>query len=386
VRILFYLQSLNQGGSERNVADLAHGLTRRGHDVAVAAVHQIGEHWQQVLDPDLLPVSIFFHDTPRNLISTASQLVGAVRRLRRMLQTQRIEVLYCTGGPVASAIGSLATVNLPAVRLIWNLLGLPEGTSWHLGLQYLLLRAFRVLVSPTVPLLISCSEAVQARAQAVGYRCQRLCVIYPGVDTESFRPSPEGGALLRNEWGIAPDKKLIGLVGRLDPVKGHPVFLEAAGVLATKRSDLAFVCVGDGPEPYRRELRSRTEELGLGECLIWAGPRAYDDMPDVYNALDLLCLSSHSEGLVNVIGEAMACGVPCVATAVGGVPEIIGNLGIVVPPGDPAALARGVLEALRANPKPDELRQHIIGNFSLEAMVEATERELGALTRSDEGA
>jgi hypothetical protein len=139
VRILFFLQSLNQGGSERNISDLAHGLTRRGHHVAVAAVHEIGVHWQQVLDPDLIPVSIFLHDTPRNLISAASQLVGAVRRLRRMLRTQRIELLYCTGGPVASAIGWLAEVNLPAVRPIWNLLGFLGRPFWHLGVRSLIL-------------------------------------------------------------------------------------------------------------------------------------------------------------------------------------------------------------------------------------------------------
>jgi glycosyltransferase involved in cell wall biosynthesis len=204
------------------------------------------------------------------------------------------------------------------------------------------------------------------------------------VDVQSFRPGQAGRDLFRDEWGITPEKKLIGLVGRLDPVKGHPIFLEAARILAAKRADLVFVCVGDGPEPYRLQLRRLGAEFGLGERLIWTGSRAYADMPNVYRALDLLCLPSHSEGFGNVIGEAMACGVPCVATRVGGVPEIVGDLGIIVPPGDPAALARGVLEALLANPRPDELREHIVVSFSVEAMVEATERELDALTLSGE--
>jgi glycosyltransferase involved in cell wall biosynthesis len=190
--------------------------------------------------------------------------------------------------------------------------------------------------------------------------------------------------MLRSDWAVTPEKKLIGLVGRLDPIKGHPVFLEAARILVAERADLVFVCVGDGPEPYRGQLHSLGAELGLGERLIWAGSRAYGDMPSVYSALDLLCLPSRSEGLPNVIAEAMACGVPCVATRVGGVPEIMGDLGIIVPPGDPAALARGVLAALVTNPGPDELRQHIIASFSIEATVEATERELNALTPSGE--
>jgi glycosyltransferase involved in cell wall biosynthesis len=245
---------------------------------------------------------------------------------------------------------------------------------------------FRVLVSPTIPLLISVSEAVQAAARANGYRCQRQRVIHPGVGLQTFRPDQAGRALLRDEWGITSDMKLIGLVGRLDPIKGHPVFLEAARILAAKRADLVFVCVGDGPEPYRRQLHRVGAELGLGERLIWAGHRPYGDMPNVYNALDLLCLASRSEGFGNVIAEAMACGVPCVATQVGGVPEIVGHLGILVPPGDPAALARGVLETLVTNPSPDELRQHIIAGFSIEATVEATERELEALGPNGEAA
>ena len=162
MRILFFLQSLNQGGSERNVSDLAHGLERREHHVAIAAVHEIGVHWQQVLDPHSLPVSIFFRDTPGNALSAAYQLVGAARKLRHLLQAERIETLYCTGGPVAPVVGWLATVNLPAVRLIWNLLALPGRPPWHQDLRLALLRRFRILVSPTVPLLISCSEAVQA--------------------------------------------------------------------------------------------------------------------------------------------------------------------------------------------------------------------------------
>jgi glycosyltransferase involved in cell wall biosynthesis len=190
--------------------------------------------------------------------------------------------------------------------------------------------------------------------------------------------------LLRDEWGITADKKLIGLVGRLDPIKGHPLFLEAARILAAQRTDLVFVCVGDGPEPYRRQLHRLGAELGLGELLIWAGSRPYRDMPDVYNALDLLCLPSHSEGFGNVIAEALACGVPCVATRVGGIPEILGDLGITVPPGDPAALARGVLATFTTNPDRDELRQHVMANFNIEATVEATERELTALWPSGE--
>lgn len=382
MRILFFLQSLSQGGPERNVSDLAHGLARRGHHVEVAALHALWVGWEQVLDPRSLPVSIFFRDTPGNAISAAYQLVGAAQRLRHLVQSERIGTVYCTGGPAAPVVGWLAVANLSAVRLVWHLAALPGRARWYRNWRLRLLWRFGVLVSPTVPLQIFVSEAARARAGARGSGCQRECVIHPGVDVQVFHPDQAARALLRDEWGITADKKLIGLVGRLDPIKGHPLFLEAARILAAQRTDLVFVCVGDGPEPYRRQLHRLGAELGLGELLIWAGSRPYRDMPDVYNALDLLCLPSHSEGLPNVIAEAMACGVPCVATEVGGVPEIMGNLGITVPPGDPSALARGILETLVTNPGPDELRRHITASFSIEQTVEATERELDALRPS----
>lgn len=382
MRILFFVQSLNQGGPERNVSDLARGLARRGHHVALAALHTLGNGWRQVLDTSSLPVSIFFRDNPGNALSAGSQLVRAAHTLRHLLQSEGFGILYCTAGPVPPAVGWLATAHLPAVRLVWSVLATPGRPSRQENFRSWLLWRFRVLVSPSVPLQISVSKAAQEGARAQGYRCQRECVIYPGVDVESFRPDPAGRALLRGDWGVTSEKKLIGLVGRLDPVKGHPVFLEAARILAAKGTDLVFVCVGDGPEPYSRQLRQLGAELGLGERLIWAGSRAYGDMRNVYSALDLLCLPSRSEGLPNVIAEAMACGVSCVASQVGGVPEILGDLGIMVPPGDPAALARGVLEGLAVNPGPDELRRHIITGFGIGATVEATERELEALALS----
>ena len=111
------------------------------------------------------------------------------------------------------------------------------------------------------------------------------------------------------------DEKLIGRIARLAPDKGYPIFLEAAALLSKERKDVRFVIAGAGPESYRRQLQLLSQELGLAERLIWAGARP--DMPAVYNALDILCSSSDSEGFGLTVAEAMACGVPCVATDVG---------------------------------------------------------------------
>lgn len=147
-------------------------------------------------------------------------------------------------------------------------------------------------------------------------------------------------------------------------------------MLSKERRDVRFVIVGDGSDNYRKELHLLSRDLGLTERLIWAGLR--EDIPAVYNALDIVCSSSDSEGLGLTVAEAMACGVPCVVTDVGDSAKIEADTGIVVPPGDPQMLADGLKTmVLRLHGiRPLELRERIVSRFSIESMVEATEKAL----------
>jgi glycosyltransferase involved in cell wall biosynthesis len=168
-------------------------------------------------------------------------------------------------------------------------------------------------------------------------------------------------------------------VGRLDPVKDHPTFLRAAARLAQDRPDLRFVCVGAGPAGCREHLRSQALALGLGERVLWPG--ACDDMPGAYNALSLLILSSTDEGFPNVIGEAMACGVPCVATRVGDAELLIGGTGGLAAPGDDAALAQAARRLLEESPVRRRARAaaaeaRIREAFSCQSLARTTENAL----------
>ncbi|MEK7727024.1 MAG: glycosyltransferase, partial [candidate division KSB1 bacterium] len=105
---------------------------------------------------------------------------------------------------------------------------------------------------------------------------------------------------VRREWQVRDDEVLIGLVARLDPMKDHSTFLHAAAILARERRSVRFICIGDGPQEYLRALQALASELQLQACLIWSNGR--EDMPAVYNALDLLASSSaYGEGFSNVI-------------------------------------------------------------------------------------
>lgn len=214
-----------------------------------------------------------------------------------------------------------------------------------------------------------------------------MAVIPNGIDAERFHPDRKAGRRVRAEWGVGDDEFLIGIVGRFHPMKDHPNFLKAAALLARKRDDVRFVCVGDGPESYKSQLDKLVERLGLAQKLIWAGARS--DMLAVYNALDIATSSSaYGEGFSNVVGEAMACGVPCVVTDVGDSAWIVGEAGRVVPPGDPEALASAWAEIL-ALPKPEiealsQMARHsIVTEFTCERLIERTEAAFQTVVRSD---
>jgi glycosyltransferase involved in cell wall biosynthesis len=147
-----------------------------------------------------------------------------------------------------------------------------------------------------------------------------------------------------------------------------------------KRKDTRFVCVGGGPAQYQTRLQTLAKNLGLGERLLWLGPR--EDMPAVYNALDIaVSSSSYGEGLSNAIGEAMACGVPCAVTDIGDSAWIVGGTGEVVPVKDPVALRNAIERLLdQKSHTPAQIRLRIVEQLSVERLVVNTERALLTLT------
>jgi glycosyltransferase involved in cell wall biosynthesis len=158
--------------------------------------------------------------------------------------------------------------------------------------------------------------------------------IYNGVDTDRFRPGPEREAT-RARLGLASDALVVGHVGRLVAVKDHPTLFRAFDEVRRRVPQAVLVCVGDGP--LEAELRARA---GPGVRLV--GHHA--DVADVLRAFDVFALPSRNEGISNTILEAMATGLPVVATAVGGNPELVtdGVTGALVPGGDVQALAAAV--------------------------------------------
>jgi glycosyltransferase involved in cell wall biosynthesis len=191
---------------------------------------------------------------------------------------------------------------------------------------------------------------------------------------------------VRSELGVAEDQPLIGRVGRLAPQKDYPTFLRAAALVATSRPEARFLCVGEGNPELSAQLRLLASQLGLDSRVHWSTGR--DDMSAVYSALDV-CVSSsaYGEGTPNVVAEAMACGVPCVVTDVGDSAWTVGETGVVVPPGDAEALARGIESVLdhvtRGEVGRMQLRDRIEGQLSLAHLMERTEVALQGIVEGE---
>ncbi len=174
----------------------------------------------------------------------------------------------------------------------------------------------------------------------------RTVAFYRGVDHRRFTPGPALTARLR--LGLSPDARLLLSVGNLVEVKGHDVLVEALGHEALRGLDWQWNHLGEGPA--RSSLLRQAEALGIADRIRLFGRVAHDALPDWYRAADLQVLPSRSEGVPNVLMEGLACGLPFIASAVGGVPEIAESASWCVPPEDPEALALAIRAALTDPP------------------------------------
>jgi glycosyltransferase involved in cell wall biosynthesis len=171
-----------------------------------------------------------------------------------------------------------------------------------------------------------------------------MTVIPNGFDLTLFRPDPVLRQSLRRELGIAPDAPLFGLVARFEAAKDHLTFLRSAALIHERCPAARFLLCGKDVDSRNARLVEWMDALQLRDCCRMLGLR--DDVPRILAGLDVLVSSSACEGFPNVLGEAMACGVPCVVTDVGASGLVVGATGRLVPSGNPQALAAGCLELI----------------------------------------
>ena len=202
-----------------------------------------------------------------------------------------------------------------------------------IALQRMVLQAFDCV--------LAVSEKMRRDLVSIGVPPRRIELIYNAIVAEKYVPDPSRRDSLKRGLGLPPDSVLIGNIGRLSPEKGQGDFIGAAKILAARRGDLHFVFAGDGPD--RQRLERRVSEAGLDERVFFLGN--VQDMLPVYDGLDIVALTSYTEGFPNVVLESMCMEKPVLATMVGGTGEIVQHkeTGILVECGRPDLIADGIL-------------------------------------------
>lgn len=208
--------------------------------------------------------------------------------------------------------------------------------------------------------------------EAFGFSGDYALVIPNGFDLERFRPDAEQRRRQRQALGIPASARVVGHIARFHPMKDHALFLRAAVQVAHQNTDARFLLVG------RDVVTANPAFAGivpgdLADRFMFLGER--HDVPELMQAMDVFCQSSWSEAFPNVLGEAMASGIPCIATDVGDSADIVADTGVIVPPRDEEALARGILKMLAKSPGERQslglrARERVERNYALPRIVE----------------
>jgi len=244
------------------------------------------------------------------------------------------------------------------------------------------------LISSRVPdRIVCCGEAAMNSHVLGGYCARKMIVIPNGFELDVFGPLAGARDALRQSLGIDQHALVVGIVGRYHPVKDYGNFVAAMRIVLQALPHCHFVMAGQGLDPANRELGAMIGATGIGDACHLLGRR--DDPQVLLAGLDVFCLSSRSEGLPTVIGEAMACEIPCVATDVGDTARLIGDTGELVPPENPQALARALTAMLTLSGEERAkrgvaARKRIQALFSMEAswrLYEQTYRQTISLLR-----
>jgi len=351
LRVAHVIWALGLGGAEQVVIRLAAGLDRTRFTPLVCCLDEPGAFAPQAERAGLEVVAL----GKRGPVD--ARVIG---RLQRLLRRRRIDVVH-THLWGADLWGRLAARRAGTPVVVTTAHNVDSWKRWyHLALDRWLAAGTR---------LVAVSHEVRAFYEERGVGRGRWQVIHNGV---AELPTPPRDRRPLSALGIAGQDPVAALVGRLVPAKAPGVFLEAVQRAALAVPSLRAIVVGDGP--LRSQLEERARQLGLGGRVVFTGLR--HDVADLLAGVDVLAFSSEREGLSMAMLEAMAAGVPVVATRVGGTPELIetGVTGILVPPGEPQALADGLLAVLRSPEQSHSLRcaarELVRSRFSLRRMIE----------------
>ena len=278
----------------------------------------------------------------------------------------------------ADLIGGLAAIFAGRIPVIWGVRQSQLDPEKSRRTTIWIARICAVLSRVVPERIVCCSYIARDVHQALGYAKDKLLVIPNGFDLEQFKPDQNLRERARNELGIDATARVVGMVARFDAQKDHKMLIDAARLLHKEIAGTHFVLCGKDIEWENEELAKWIDTAGLRSYFHLLGERSGTEL--LLPAFDVSCLSSaFGEGFPNVVGEAMACEIPCVATNVGDSAQIIGDTGVTVAPRDAKAFANGLKRLLSLTPYEraclgKAARVRIAENFELKIIARNFEK------------
>lgn len=357
MRLCLFSDSECYGGAEYYITLVAEGLQRRGHSVtALISEHHSLDRWAETLR--------------KKQVNVVRGLAGY--ELIRWLRKAQPDILHVNlPGPYNAGCGSIAAIakiaGVPVVVTTEHLPGIIGSVRFRWAKHF-----WGIWIDGVI---------TETRAN-VGYLAKyhrigpsKIFCIYHGIDTEGWNRREETRARTRESIGLGQDDVVIALIGRLHPQKGHDYLLYAASRLKDKYPFCKYLLVGDGE--WRAELEYLVGKFSLQDKVHFLGFR--EDVPILLQIVDIVVIPSRMEGLPFVLLEAMAAGVPVVASGLECLKEVIchGENGFLIPVGDGVALAETLESLLRNRNSWAEIgqraRETVVQRFNLQTMLDRTE-------------
>ena len=352
LRILHTEWSDGWGGQERRVMSEMTGMLSRGHQVFLATRPQcrIADEARKAG----IPVS---ETAFRGSFDPASIL-----KLMRLIRTENIQIVNTHSGKDTWS-GGLAAKLSGRIFVRTRHLNYPSKRNLAHFIHYL------------PDQIVTCGEVMRdTLIETYGFPPQQLTSIPTGIDFNRFRAVTSRDKT-RAELGIPTDSSVVLMAGIIRGVKRHEIALRGLAPLMHEGADIHLLIAGDGP--MKTDMEALATSLGIGDRTHFLGFR--DDLPDLMQAADMLLLTSRSEGVPQVISQAMGNGLAVIATDVGGVPELISNeeTGLLVPPESPEAVTGAVRHLIDqpelAQALESRARDYALNHLSLDAMLDRTE-------------
>ncbi len=367
LRIAFVISGLEVGGAEQALLKILPRFSR-DIDARVISMTTIGPLGQKLKESGIHVDAI---GMTRGIAS-----ISGLMRLRAHLKNFQPDIVQ-TVMYHADLVGGLAAKLSRVPRVAWWIHN--SGGAMHAlnPLTRVVIRLCAAFSRRVPDLILCCSEKARLNHASFGYDDRRIEVLPNGFDLSRFRPDPRAGESVRVELGLPADTPLIGVIARFDPQKDHAGFLQAAQRVHQSRTDVRFLMVGADVQSSNLTLNGWIKDAGLESVVHLLGPR--DDVPRLMAALTFLASTSIAEAFPSVIGEAMACEVPCVVTDVGDSALIVGETGLIVPHSNPDRAARAWLEVLALSPAERSAlgaaaRRRVADKFELESLVSKQEK------------